>query len=253
MKRFGISIIGALLAACGSIGGSDPDVVPVEFTEVDEACVDFYRSAQESVEEEPVYMRAFADRIADLGHDAPAAVLSDLADQWEVGVWEPGEDEVWQSAQWAQAGELLAAAGAVRCADLAEWWGIDGYEGELDPQVMLERQASIWASIDVDSYFLLVAGGAEGEDLTQIHVQVQAGEVSSVSEIESGSADVDGLPHSVDEVYSILMEEETIGITYDLVWSVPRTVQLSNGDRLIVVIDIEKFPEPIPTFGEEMG
>jgi len=142
--------LSTLLSACGSAAASNLDVEPATFTEAGKACVDFYRSAQESVEEEAVYMREFADRMANLDHDDAAVVLSDLADQWEVGTWEAGQDEVRQSAQWAEAGELLGAAGAVRCADLAEWWGIDGYVGEPNSEEMLERQASIWVANDLD-------------------------------------------------------------------------------------------------------
>lgn len=240
--------LGTLLSACGSGAGSDLDVEPAIFTEAGEACVDFYRSAQESVEEEAVCMREFADRIAALGHDDAAVVLSDLADQWEVGTWEAGQDEVWQSALWAEAGELLGAAGAVRCADLAEWWGIHGYEGEPNPEEMLQRQASIWVANDLDDYYLLVAAGHDGGDLTQAHIRIQGGEVTSVSEIDPGSVAVDELPHSVDQIYSILLDGNAADVRYDLVWSAPRTLQMTDRTHLIVVVDDVQFPKRIVEF-----
>ena len=64
------------------------DVVPAELTEIGDACVNFYRATQESKVEEAIYMRTFADRIVELGHDEAAIVLDDLANQWAVGVWD---------------------------------------------------------------------------------------------------------------------------------------------------------------------
>ena len=87
-----------LLASCGAPAHS----TSAEMTEAEVACVDFYRSVEESTEEEATYMRVLADRIAEAGHPEAAAVLSDLADQWEVGVWEGEQDEVWQSGLWAK-------------------------------------------------------------------------------------------------------------------------------------------------------
>jgi hypothetical protein len=225
----------------------------VEFTEADEACVDFYRSVQESVEEEAVYMREFANRISELGHDEAAVILSDLAGQWEVGTWEAGQDEAWQSALWADAGALLGSAGAVRCTDLAEWWGIDGYEGEPDPEEMLERQASIWSAIGVDDYYLLVARRGETSDLTQAHVQIKSGEPAAISEIDSGSYALDDLPETVDEAYSMLLNGDASSPSYDLVWSAPRTMQMKDGSTIVLIVDAEQYPEPLEELGELEG
>ncbi len=260
MKRgtfVGLVVACILLASCGLADSSAIGVRSAVFTEADAACVDFYRSAQTSVEEEAVYMRVFADRIADLGYDDAAVVLSDLADQWEVGVWEAGQDEVWQSALWAEAGEMLGAAGAIRCVDLAEWWGIDGYNGEPNPKEMLTRQAGIWVKAGLDDYFLLVAMGVEGGNLTQIHVKVEDGQPTSVSEVASGSIDVKDLPLSVDEVYSMLLNRNASHIEYNLVLSAPRLMHMADGREIIVVVDTEHFPEPIQEYdvpeGEQLG
>ena len=109
-------------------------------TEAGQACVDFYRAHQESNLDQPIYIRSFADRIEELGFHDASVVLSDLADQWEIGVWQGDEIEK-EKALWVEAGALLAAAGATHCADLSEWSGDDGYAGEPDPDEMLERQA----------------------------------------------------------------------------------------------------------------
>lgn len=191
-------------------------------------------------------MRRFADRITELGYADAGSILSDLADQWDVGVWDGDHDEVWQSGIWAQAGSLLGLAGAVRCTDLAEWWGIDGYEGEPEPAEMQQRQAGIWDEIGLHDYFLLIAGRADGgEDLTQVHVKVEDGEVTSVSEVDPGPFDVDALPRSVDDVYAMMDERDVVQATYDLVWSVPRSVELADGHWYFVKLDTESFPEPI--------
>lgn len=85
-------------------------------------------------------------------------ILDDLASQWEVGIWEGDQDEVWQSGIWAEAGRLLGEQGAIRCQDLAEWWGIDGYDGEPEPSEMLQRQAQIWRSARPAEYYVLFVG-----------------------------------------------------------------------------------------------
>ena len=82
--------------------------------------------------------------------------------------------------------------------------------------------------------------------------------MTSVSEIDSGSVAVDELPHSVDQVYSILLDGNAADVRYDLVWSAPRTLQMDDGTRLIVVVDDEQFPKRIveldtPDHGEESG
>ena len=82
---------------------------------------------------------------------------------------------------------------------------------------MLERQASFWVANDLDNHYLLVAAGVEGGDLTQAHIRIEGGEVTSVSEIDPGSVTVDKLPHSVDLLYSILLDGNTADVRYDLV------------------------------------
>lgn len=241
------------VVACGSADATDLDVEPAVFTEAGDACVDFYRSVQESVEEEPVYMRAFSDRITALGLEDAAAVLSDLASQWEVGTWGADEDESVQVVQWAEAGRLLGEAGAIRCADLAEWWGIDGYGGESDPEEMLRRQASIWLANSLDDYYLLVAGGEAGERFTQIQVDVDSGRPASVVELEVTTMRVEELPKTVDEVYAMLLDERGSVVTYDLVRAVPRVIELTTGEVLQVKVDTAKFPDPIEYFTEISG
>jgi hypothetical protein len=255
MRRFapGLLTLAVVLFACGSPALTNSGVQPVEFTEADEACVDFYRAVQESVEEEAVYMREFANRISELGYDEAAVILSDLAGQWEFGTWEAGQDEVWQSAIWADAGALLGSAGAVRCTDLAEWWEIDGYQGEPDPKAMLERQASIWSAIDVDDYYLLVARSSDRSDLTQAHVQIKSGDIAAISEIDPGSYTLNDLPQTVDEAYSMLLNGDATSPSYDLVWSSPRTMQMKDGSTVILVLDIEQYPEPLDELGELEG
>jgi len=100
--------------------------------------------------------------------------------------------------------------------------------------------------------------GVEGGDLTQAHIRIEGGEVTSVSEIDPGPVAVDKLPHSVDQVYSILLDGKAADVRYDLVWSAPRTLQMDDGTHLIVVVDDEQFPKPIeeldvPDYGEESG
>lgn len=108
------------------------------------------------------------------------------------------------------------------------------------------EQAGIWDDIELDDYFLLVAGGEDGkEGLTQIHLKVEDGEVASVSEIDPGPLNVDDLPRSVDDVYAMMEDQDVVQVTYDLVWSVPRSVELVDGHWLFVKLDTEKFPEPI--------
>ncbi len=250
-----------LAAACGetravsttSAGAAPiPDILldPVTFIEADEACVDFYRSAAASVEEEQLYMRRLADRITDLGHVEAAAVLDDLAGQWEVGVWEGEEDEVWQSGLWAQAGRLLAEQGAIRCADLAEWWGIDGYEGEPDPEELVRRQAQIWRSSRPADYYLLVVAGHSGQVPTQVQVHVVGRDVVESTVVVDGALAADDLPLSVEELYSDLLDsidQETGRYEvqrYDLANSVPAATQMH--DLFIrLFVDPERFPPPV--------
>ena len=252
-------LIALAIVACGSATSANGDSAGGQFTEADDACVEFYTAAAASVEEEPLYMRRFADRISELGYVDAGSILSDLADQWDVGVWDGEHDEVWQSGIWAQAGSLLGAAGAIRCTDLAEWWGIDGYEGEPKQAEMQQRQEGIWDEIGLRDYFLLIAGrGDSGEDLTQVHVKVEDGEVTSVSEVDPGPLDSDALPKSVDEVYAMMDDQDVIQATYDLVWSVPRSLELADGHWYFVKLDTETFPEPIvqldtPDSGMEGG
>jgi hypothetical protein len=214
-------------------------------TEAGSACVDFYRAAKESNLEEPIYIRSFADRIEELGlHDA-AVVLSDLADQWEVGVWQGDEIET-ERAQWVEAGALLAADGATHCADLGEWKGDDEYAGEPDPDQMLERQAGIWLGNGLADYHLLVAGGSlPTENLTQIQVRVEGGRPTDISEVVVGNAEVADLPKTVEEVYRLLLDQHPDVTSYDLVLAVPRVVVMPNDTVLYVEVDTNQHPAPL--------
>ena len=238
---------GGLIAACGTPDAVGLDVEPVEMTEAGQACVDFYRAAQGSNLEEPIYIRTFADRIEELGlHDA-AVVLSDLADQWEIGVWQGDEIEA-EKAQWVKAGALLADAGATHCADLAEWKGDDGYEGEPDPGEMLERQAGIWVGNGLANYHLLVAGGSlPMEHLTQIQVLVEEGKPEDISEVVTGDSNVTDLPKTVEELYRVLLDRRPDVTSYDLVLAVPRVVVFS--DETILYIEVDPNHQPAPLTG----
>lgn len=235
--RFWLPVVLVVLYGCAGAG---------DFERADEVCVDFYRSAMESIQEEAVYHRRLADEIIALGHDEAGSILSDLADEWEVGEWsgEGDETEVGLSARYAEAGKLLGEAGAVRCIDLAEWWGIDGYEGEPDPDEMLARQAGIWETADVDDYKLLVATTNKG-GLTQIQVDVVDGEVAEVIEIQEDGEAVDDLPTTIGEIYGLLETEGPRVDTYDLIYSAPRTIRFDDGTTMFVHLDEVRFPNPI--------
>ncbi|HET7846651.1 MAG TPA: hypothetical protein VFL72_04100, partial [Acidimicrobiia bacterium] len=142
MRRFGFAIAAIALSSCSG-GVADSTTGAVDISNEDRACVDFYRSMQESVEEEQVNYARLAKRIEQFGHADAAVILHDLAEQWEVGYWdvEPGEEapELAMSAQLAQAGALLGAEGHIRCADLSEAWGIEGYRGEPSDREIFER------------------------------------------------------------------------------------------------------------------
>jgi hypothetical protein len=216
-------------------------------TEVGQACVDFYKAAQESNLEEPIYVRSFADRIEELGlHDA-AVVLSDLSDQWEIGVWQGDEIEK-EKAQWVEAGALLADVGATHCADLAEWKGDDGYAGEPDPDGMLERQAGIWLGNGLTDYYLLVAGGSlPTENLTQVQVLVEGGRPTDISEVVAGNSDVADLPKTVGELYRMLLDRRPDVTSYDLVLAVPRVVVFP--DETILYVEVDPYQHPAPLTG----
>jgi hypothetical protein len=262
VKRLGVVLSSlTLLAACGQtpgvvVDGPSPTSVPslglepVQFNEADDACVDFYRSAAESREAEHRFIRRLADRVDSLGHNDAAVILDDLADQWDVGVWEGDQDEVWQSGLWAHAGRLLADGGAVRCADLAEWWGIDGYEGEPDPGEMLHRQARIWESGRPDEYYLLVAANRPSSLPTQVYARIVGDQVEELRLVESGSVAVDAMPLSVEEVYRRLLDAEHQVDRYDLVVSAPAVFEL-GGTRFVVVVDLDRFPTLIDTDATE--
>jgi hypothetical protein len=254
-----------LVAACGetqvvSVTNTAPSSVPeidgedVELSEAGDACVEFHRSAAASVEEERRYMRRLADRIADLGHQEAAVILDDLARRWETGVWEGEQDEVWQSGLWAEAGRLLAGAGAIRSADLAQWWGIDGYEGEPDDDELLRRQAEIWRSSRPSEYYLLVVGGRIGEEPTQVHAHIVGSEVVGSAVAVQGPLGSGELPLSVEQLYSRLLSEEARVERYDLADSFPAVVQV--GDVVLqVLFDSDDFPPPIEVYldAEETG
>jgi hypothetical protein len=237
--------LGGLIGACNTSDALVVDVEPVEMTEAGQACVDFYRAHQESNLEEPIYIRSFADRIEELGlHDA-AVVLFDLADQWEIGVWQGDEIEK-EQAQWVEAGALLAADGATHCADLAEWSGDDGYAGEPDPDEMLERQAGIWVGNGLTNYYLLVAGGSlPTENLTQIQVLVEEGRPEDISEVAVGNGNVADLPKTVEEIYRVLFDQRPDVTSYDLVLAVPRVVVFPDETTLYVEVDHNQQPAPL--------
>jgi hypothetical protein len=238
-------VLGGLIAACGTPDALGLDVEPVEMTDAGQACVDFYRAAEESNLEEPIYIRSFADRIEELGlHDA-AFVLSDLADQWEIGVWQGDEIEE-EKAQWVEAGALLADAGATHCADLAEWKGDDGYAGEPEPSEMLERQAGIWVGNGITNYHLLVAGGSlPTEHLTQIQVLVEEGRSEDISEVVAGNSDIADLPKTVEELYRVILDRRADVTSYDLVLAVPRVVVFPDETVLYVEVDPNQQPAPL--------
>jgi hypothetical protein len=243
--------LGGLIAACGTPDALGPDVEPVEITAAGQACVDFYRAAQESNLDEPIYIRSFADRIEELGLRDAAVVLSDLADQWEIGVWQGDEIEK-EKAQWVEAGALLADAGATRCADLAEWKGDDGYAGEPDPDEMLERQAGVWLGNGLTDYYLLVAGGSlPTENLTQIQVLVEGGRPKDISEVVVGNADLADLPKTVEEIYRVLLDQRPNVTSYDLVLAVPRVVVFP--DETILYIEVNPNQPPTPLTGTTAG
>lgn len=230
-------------------------VAGVDFIEAGDACVDFYRSAEASVEEESAYMRRLADRIDELGHAQAALVLNDLAIQWEVGVWEGEQDEVWQSGLWAEAGRLLADDGAIRCADLAEWWGIDGYEGEPDPDDMLRRQSQIWQSSRAAEYFVLIVGSRLDETPTQVQARVVDNAVVGSAVVVEGALAVDQLPLSVEHLYADLLTAEasaaaqTQVIRFDLANAVPEVVRVDDL-TFRVFVDTEGFPPPVQVLGD---
>jgi hypothetical protein len=116
VRRFGISIAAIALASCAG-GVADSTIGAVDISNEDKACVDFYRSMQESVEEEQLYYVRLAERIEQLGHADAAVILHDLAEQWEIGYWavKPCEEapELAMSAQLAETGALLRSEGHI--------------------------------------------------------------------------------------------------------------------------------------------
>jgi hypothetical protein len=217
------------------------------------ACVDFYRSMQESVEEEPLYYARLADRIEQLGHADAAAILQDLAAQWEVGYWEPepGEEdpELAMSAQLAEAGTLLGSEGHIRCADLSEAWGVEGYRGEPSDREISERQRQIWTANGVKTYRLLIVvvdGG--GGPVFQYHVDVVDGQTERVFDaqteepIDAGNLDV---PLTVDEIYAEMSSGGRLATRYDLVYGGPTYV-----GQLLIEFDLKDFPQPMEVLVE---
>ena len=63
--RVAVVVAAFLVVACGVPNHA----TSVNLSDAEAACVDFYRSVEESTEEEAVYTRVFADRIAEAGHD----------------------------------------------------------------------------------------------------------------------------------------------------------------------------------------
>ena len=230
-------------------GLKNPDATSVVMTEAEAACVDFYRSAATPTIEEATYMRVLADRIAESGHLAAAVVLADLADQWEVGVWEGEQDEVWQSGLWATAGRLLGDAGELRCADLAESWGIDGYEGEPDPFEMLNRQRLIWDANGLSSYYLLAAGRTKNEErFTQIQVKVTDGQIDEIRAVEITSLQPSDLPQTIDAYDDRILALDVEAGFFNLVHAYPRRALVSDGTEYVVRLDITGYPNALEYF-----
>ncbi len=232
-----------LLVSCGEPVGTSS----VEMTDAEAACVSFYRSAEESTEEESTYMRVLADQIAAAGHTEAGVVLSGLADQWEVGTWEG--DEVTQLAQWAEAGALLAAAGELRCTDLAEWWRIDGYEGQPDPIELLNRQKRIWDQNGLGSYYLLVAARTPSDErFTQLQVKVVDGQVDQVREVEVTSLQPSSLPDTIDEYYDLIFDHQARAEFFSLVHAYPGRASTPDGIEYVVRLDTSDYPDALEYF-----
>ena len=245
--RVRLAIAAVLVAACGQEVVEIPFASAADITAEEEACLDFYRSIYASTEEEPVYYRRLAEEIGALGHPEAAAALVDVAEVWEgEGSGEETEESI--SAQLAEAGGVLADDGNIRCADLAEAWGIDGYDGEPDPQAIFERQRSIWLANGVDDYFLLV-GQLTEDDLVQHFVQVIDGVVDRVFDEAGDEERIENLdvPLTVTDLYGYMDRNEVYATRYDLVNAVPTRF----GD-FIVDFDLGALPSPIDEFsGEE--
>ncbi len=229
-----------LLGSCG-----EPVETPsMTITDAEAACVSFYRSAEESTEDEATYMRVLADQIAAAGHKEAGLVLSDLADQWEAGTWEG--DEITQLAQWAEAGALLAGAGELRCTDLAEWWRIDGYEGQPDPIELLNRQKRIWDENGLDGYYLLVAAKTPNDErFTQRQVKVVDGQVDQVREVEIASLQPSSLPRTIDEYYDLVFDQQARAEFFSLVHAYPRRALTPDGIEYVVRLDTSDYPDAL--------
>ena len=243
--RIHVLVIAAamLLASCGEPAESSS----VGMTDAEVACVSFYRSVEESTEEEPTYMRAFADQIVAAGHREAGLVLSDLAGQWEAGTWEG--DEVTQLAQWAEVGALLASAGELRCTDLAEWWRIDGYPGQPDPIEILNRQERIWDENNLDSYYLLVAAKTQREErFTQLLMKVVDGQVDQIREVEITTLQPSLLPKTIDEYYTLILDHEAQADSFNLVYAYPRRAVAPDGIEYVVRLDTSSYPDAIEYF-----
>lgn len=240
-----------LLVGCVGTAGEAP-LSDVEMSSEDRACVDFFYSSSTSIEEEPAYFARLAKRIGELGHEQAGMILDDMAHQWEIGHWEPGpgdeQPEEMISGQMAEAGGLLASEGHIRCADLAEFWGIDGYRGQPTDRDLFDRQREIWTANGVANYRLLLKVPSGSVNPTQYHVEVVDGQPRQVVDALTGeqmTSVPSDIPLNVDQIYDLMRDSKSLSSKYDLVYSVPKIAS-----RISVSFDPYVFPEPQEQFEE---
>jgi len=225
-------------------------VYPDALSTVDQAnlaCVDYYRHWQNSYAEEYYYYAAFGERLDGLGFTGAAADYRVLAG---VAAGEPFEGEEPElAAIMADAGALLGDAGATRCTDLAEIWGILEYEGRPKAVDLFERQRSIWDGLGLSDYRLRVIID-RGDTERQCHVDVVGGEVAAIADALTGAEVAEpplGLPFTVDGIYATISADDVF--SYDFVWSIPG--RFFVGDYTVgLMLDPVEFPPPVDTFGE---
>jgi hypothetical protein len=234
--------------ACYKI--ADYVVYPDALSTVDQAnlaCVDYYRHWQNSYAEESYYYAAFAERLDGLGFTEAAADYQVLAGVAAGEPFEGAEPEL--AAIMADAGAWLGDAGATRCVDLAEIWGILGYDGRTEAVDLFERQRSIWDGLGVSDYRLRITIG-RGNTERQCHVDVVDGEVTAIADALTGAEVAEpplGLPFTVDGIYATISADDVF--SYDFVWSIPG--RFFVGDYSVgLTLDPAEFPPPVGTFGE---
>jgi hypothetical protein len=212
------------------------------------ACVDYYRHVADHYAEDSYYWSAFAGRLADLGFTQPSDDYQTLAGVAAGEPFEGAEPEM--AALIADAGASLGEAGAVRCFDLAEGWGIEEYPGKPSAGEVFQRQRSIWEKLRMADYKLLVSI-SDGVALQQCDVDVVDGRVSTIADATSGDKVTRppfDLPFTVDDVYASIGPGDVS--SYDFVWSIPRRVVLGEV-TLVLAIDPVRFPSPRESlFGE---